>query len=257
MKKSFPSSILFLAILLILEPFIRVTSFKFSTGMEWGIVWDNIQNNGQNSWMLIEFWLLSPIAGIFLITLSRLAYVFYSCLTIYKLYAIMTYIPFQWPYFSERPHWSSVALLTLNLILMLKIFWPFVQRYFLSRHFRHIWDARGRRDVELEAQIFINSHGNSLLGEVVNISPGGARFETQSKNFISLHAEGLLVLKDPQNHHYALPVKVMNHQDKDTFQGYGIEFIDLSFEQRMQIMGLLSKIDSWAAGIKLTTQEEN
>lgn len=70
--------------------------------------------------MFIIFWVLSPLAGILLLTLSQTAYLLFSSLTVFNIYQYITYRSFEWPYFAKTPHWSATLLLLMNIA-----FWVF------------------------------------------------------------------------------------------------------------------------------------
>jgi hypothetical protein len=174
-----------------------------------------------------------------------MAFLLYSALMFFKLFSVITYIPFDWPYFSNYPHWSSVLLPAMNIVIILKIIWPHFQRYFISRYFYRLWDTRDRQGVQIKAQLFLDSKDDdSFHGKILDISPGGAMFEPSPGVQFSPQVKetGLILFRSDEKHYTFLPVKVLYFLGVDSANRCGFIFHSLNLEQRVQLMYFLIKV---------------
>jgi hypothetical protein len=164
-------------------------------------------------------------------------------LTFFNAYTLMTYKAFTWPYFSKTPHWSAFLLMAINLVIVSVLYWPLVKKYILSRHLRHLWDARGRYNSELDGSMFINSKGFEVSGRIKNISSGGLLFivSLELGPLASVNDEGLVVIRDEKNEFLSLKFKVVNHRMSDGECFLGIEFKEVNSGVRLKILELLQK----------------
>lgn len=242
MQKTSNKIILLLSGFLILDPILRILSFKISTGIDWVLLWDNIVQNGNVSiFRFIEFWLLAPLAGIFLLTLSRTAYIIYSFLTIYKFYSLVTYTPYDWPYFAARPHIGAFAIITLNLLFVLILMWPLFKKYILSYHFKNIWDARGRYDANLNATLYLNGQAGGYKGVVQNISSGGILLKITDETIPESHVEdnGIVIIETENNEHLNFEIELVNVTISKQRDLIGMEFVGVGPKLSLALMNLL------------------
>ena len=252
MRKNIPNFILLLSTFLMLDPFIRILTFKASTGLEWSLVWNNVVDNSLESVpMFIKFWVLSPIAGILLLTLSRTAYFLYGSLTIYNIVTFFTYKSFEWPYFAKTPHWSALILLLFNILFLSYMLWPSVKRHILSRHFRHIWDARGRQPSLLQSTAYVHDKGLEVNGVIENLSSGGVLFTvSNSINYgsnLELDDSGIIILKDLENSFLPFHFKIVNIRVSENKTLYGFEFSNMGPKNRMEVYRLLTDLEQNSA----------
>jgi len=223
-------TIYLISFLLISEPLFKILLFKAHSGMPWEVVWSNIIENSHSFSRFFMFWILSPLAGVFLLTFSTLSYVLYFLLSSFRLYALLTYIPFSWPYFSAKPHGSSIVFELLNFALMIYLFYPIAQRFFLSRYLRKYWDARGRVECSLNAHLFIEEKENPIVCTIVNISSGGARVEVSNA---CQPQDGKLIFKSPTGEPIVVDFKLAAHIPKEIGVALGLEFIHLSPKEKL------------------------
>jgi len=248
MQKTSNKIILLLSAFLILDPALRILSFKISTGMDWTLLWDNIVQNGNVSvFRFVEFWLLTPLAGLFLLTLSRVAYLIYSALTFYKFYSLVSYTPFDWPYFAARPHIGAFMIISLNMIFVLILMWPLIKKYLLSYHFKNIWDARGRYEASFKASLFINGIDGGFAGSIKNISSGGALFKvTQELKPLASKAsdEAILVIQSSSGEHLNFEVELINVSISEHKDLIGMEFVNMGPKLSLALMNILLELRS-------------
>lgn len=245
MQKIPSKIILTLAVFLILDPLLRLMSFKISTGMEWTLVWDNIIRNGDVSAMrFIEFWLLAPMAGLFLLTLSRVACIFYAGLTLYKFYSLVSYTPYDWPYFAAKPHFGALVIFTFNALFVLLLFWPILRKYILSYYLKDIWDARGRYECQLSSTLFINGAKSSFRGFVKNISSGGVLFNLYEGNAKDLKVDdhGLIVMELKNGEFLSLEIRLVNVTISNRSDLFGMEFEYVDPQKSLILMNLLLEL---------------
>jgi hypothetical protein len=236
MKKfdALAKTIYLIAALLILEPALKVLFFKAHTGMEWDVVWSNIVDNSHSFSRFFMFWILSPLAGVFLLTFSRAAYASYLLLSSFRIYSLLTYIPFSWPFFTERPHPMAIIFEGVNFILLAYLFYPYIQRFVLSRYLRNIWDARGRVECNFKAYFFVKNKEAPMEVLVKNISSGGMRVKILQGEGADL-TDGKVIFCEPSGEPLCFDFKVaakINASSGDSMD-LGIEFINLSPKERM------------------------
>lgn len=247
MLKNTNKIILTLAVFLIIDPVLRILSFKASTGMEWSLVWDNIIQNGNVSvYRFIEFWLMTPLAGFFLLTMSRVAYFMYAALTFFKFYSLMTYQPFEWPYFAARPHAGAFVIITLNFIFVMILMWPLVKKYLLSYYLKDFWDARGRYECNYPATLFVHSKGTSFKGYVKNISSGGVLFNLYEGKgeLLKVEEEGHIVFELKTGEYLSFEIRLVNVSITDKSDHFGMEFTNVDPHKSLILMNILMELRS-------------
>ena len=229
---------------LIVDPLFRILFFKLSTKLEFSVVWNNIIDNSLSSpTMFLEYWVLAPLTGVLLLSSFKIGQHLYMLLTFFNAYSLMTYKAFTWPYFSKTPHWSAFLLMAVNLVIVSVFYWPLVKKYILSRHLRHLWDARGRYHSDLDGSMFIDKKGFEVSGRIKNISSGGLLFIVGMEVGLlaAINDEGLVIIRDEENVFISLKFKVVNHRMSDGECSLGIEFTDVNSSLRLKILELLQK----------------
>lgn len=231
-----------ISLLLIAEPLLKVLVLKSQTGLEWSLIWSNIQENSQTFSRFFSFWVLSPLTGVFLLTYSTTAYALYFGLTLYKVYALITFEAFTWPYMSKYPHASAYLFEFVNLILMGYLFYPIVQRFILSRYLRNVWDARGRVDCNVKAILVFNESGTFLDGEIQNMSSGGVSVLTKSLN--SSFNEGKILFHDHTGTPICFDFKVKSKRGPENQTTLGLEFLGVGPKEKIYLRSLLKEMEN-------------
>lgn len=247
MFKNTNKIILVLALFLICEPLLRLLSFKASTGMNWELLWDNIVENGNVSfYRFSEFWILTPLAGIFLLTVTRISFFAYALLTTHKFYSLVTYEAYEWPYFSETPHLGAILIISINILFVLILFWPLVKKYLLSYYLKDIWDARGRYECNYGASLFINGQRESYRGYIKNISTGGVLFNLYdgAGDKLRVNDQGLIVIEVDQKEYISLEIRLVNTSISEHCDYFGMEFTNLDPRMSLVIMNIVMDLRS-------------
>lgn len=229
-----------ISLLLISEPLWKVLVLKSQTGLEWTLIWNNILENSQTFSRFFSFWLLSPLTGIFLLTYSSTAYALYFGLTFYKVYALFSYEAFTWPYMSKHPHFSAYLFEVINVILMAYLFYPLIQRFFLSRYLRNIWDARGRVDCEIAAMIVMDGENSFLQGMIKNMSSGGVSLSLGSRNKRDQRNNaGKIMFYDFNGQPLSFDFLVKSQRKSEGEEVLGLEFVGLSPKEKIYLRSIL------------------
>ena len=231
-----------IAMALMLDPLFRVLFFKISTKLEFSVVWNNIVENSLSSaGMFTEYWVLAPLTGILLLSSMKLGQHLYMLLTVFNIYSLFTYEAFSWPYFSKTPHWSAFILMSINVLMVGILYWPMIKKYFLSKHLRNVFDARGRNISNLAGSLFINNKGIEQVGTVVNISSGGALFslEKEAGEKITNKDNGLIIIKDTMNNYLSLNIDIVNYRVEGELVFLGVEFKGVNSSLRIKILDFL------------------
>ncbi len=242
MKNSSSKIILLLSGFLILDPFLRILSFKISTGMDWALIWDNIVENGNVSvFRFMEFWIFTPLAGLFLLTLSRFANIIYSILTLYKFYSLMTYTPYDWPYFAARPHFGAFCIITVNLLFVGILMWPLMKKYIFSYHFKDVWDARGRYETNFKATLYLNGREGFSCGRIKNISSGGALLNITDIKIPMAKPkdEGILIIETFSKEHLYFDIELVNTSISPKGDMVGMEFVNMGPKISLALLNIL------------------
>lgn len=227
-----------LSILLITEPLLKVLVLKTQTGLEWTLIWSNVLENSQSFGRFFLFWLLSPLTGLLLLTYSQVAYGLYFFLSFFKVYQLITFTPYSWPYMTKYPHASVILFEVFNIIIFFYLFYPLVQRFFLSRYLRKYWDARGRKDCHIEGYLFAHGCHQPFKGIIQNISSGGVSFliEPKQENF----TKGKLAFIDDQGTALTFDVLAKSERQQGQKIVIGFEFIGLAPKDKIYLRTVLS-----------------
>lgn len=225
-----------ISILLIAEPILKVLVLKSQTGLEWALIWSNILENSQTFSRFFLFWILSPLTGVFLLTYSRIAYALYFLLSLFKIYQIATFTPYSWPYMTKTPHAMAIIFELINLALMAYLFYPLLQRFFLSRYLRNYWDARGRKDCSLEAQVYMEGQRKPITGIIQNISPGGVSFVASDLGNLKV---GKIVFFDFEGQPMSFDFKCKGQRPQNSQMAYGLEFQGLTPKEKIYLRSIL------------------
>ncbi len=241
-----------ISLLLIAEPLIKVMVLKTQTGLEWGLIWSNIMENSQTFTRFFSFWLLSPLTGVFLLTYSTTANILYFGLTLFKIYSLISYEPFTWPYMSKHPHFSAYLYEGVNLILMGYLFYPFLQRFFLSRYLRNVWDARGRVECRIPAVVLFEGHGEFSEGVIQNISSGGVSLRLGESIQRSIR-QGKIVFYTQDHQPMSFDFQIKSHREKDEKTFLGLEFSGLSPREKIYLRSMIKEQGYQEDALKLAS----
>ena len=236
-RQSIYRAIYLTSFFLIAEPFIKMSILKFHSSLEWGLVWENLVTNSSSFSRFFSFWVISPLSGVLLLSLSTVSLTSYFLLSMYRLYALFTFTAYSWPFLTKTPPASLITLEIINLVLLTYIFYPIAQRFFLSKYLRGFWDARGRVDCRIETKLFFNGRREDVAGVIENISSGGAlvkfSFPTGVKPFPMRKRSGVITMMDDDGIHHTYEFKVVSHRSEEQDMRIGIEFQHISPKERI------------------------
>ncbi len=218
-------TIYLISCLLIVEPVMKIVMFKLHSGLPWDTVWTNVMENSHSFSRFFMFWVLSPLAGVFLLSFSTIAYLYYFILSVFRIYSLMTYTPYEWPFFTEHPHATAIIFELINTALLCYLFYPYFQRFFLSRYLRKWFDARGRMECNQTGFLYLENASEPIRCRIVNISSGGARVEHSLSHEFK---RGKILFKDYDGHPICFDFRVASNGDQGQVKSMGIEFEELS-----------------------------
>jgi hypothetical protein len=166
-----PLIFIMIALAHLLEPIIKISYFKFTTPFSFSTIISNISQI-HTPREIFEFWFLFPLGGLALLGVKRWSYPVFVGVQFYSIYSHMTYEKYTWPYVSEVPFVSSLALLFVNALIVIYFAFPDVRRPFFDRSVRW-WETRTRYDMRLPVTFSINNPGQLIDSEILNISQSG------------------------------------------------------------------------------------
>ena len=235
-KKKSPL-IIALSLLMILEPILKLLYFKLTTDFAWADIFSNIiQVPIYNQF---EFWLLFPIGGFALLGRSLWTFFFFSILVGIYIVRHLAYESFTWPYASDTPHFSSIALIVFGIIVVIYFVLP-----------------EGRKDLLNRSGSFLRKHPRYRFtkhchielesGELVencqfhDISMGGALLSTPTPLFVGDKIK--INIKDD----FPLFAHVVRHANFNNIVSNGLEFEFISLSNRQKMKQLISQIEAKA-----------
>jgi hypothetical protein len=116
------------------------------------------------------------------------------------------------------------------------LFYPYVQRFVLSRYLRNIWDARGRVECNFNAYFFVKDRPQPIEVLVLNISSGGMRIKAKQEELPDFK-DGKIAFSDPSGEPLCFDFKVAARigQKENPTIDLGIEFVNLSPREKMNL----------------------
>jgi hypothetical protein len=242
-----PLLFIILGILHILEPLIKILYFKATTHFSFSTIFSNI--SAERSMLgLFEFWLLFPIGGIALLGVKKWSYPLFVGVQIYSLWNHLTYQKYNWPYYSEVPHWPSMVLLGMNFFIVCYFTLPEVRRPFFESSLRW-WEHRKRYNITLPISFHFGDPEKLHYANLLNISETGV--------FIS-YRHPLIDKGNPLwmnisygDTHIKLKGKVVGLYQFESTEGIGVKFKFENIFEKLLIKKVVKKIS------KTCKQQEN
>lgn len=153
------------------EPLIKVLYFKLMTSFSFSTVIGNIAQI-QTVREVFDFWFLFPIGGIALLSVKKWGYPIFVGVQAYSIYAHLTYEAYTWPYVSEIPFISSLALLFMNAMIIIYFAMPDVRRIFFDKSMRW-WETRERFNKRIPVEFIVADQKHPYYCDILNISRSG------------------------------------------------------------------------------------
>lgn len=166
-----PLIFILIALAHVLEPLIKISYFKMTTPFTFTTIISNISQI-HTAREIFEFWFLFPLGGLALLGVKKWSYPVFVGVQVYSIYSHLTYEQYTWPYVSEVPFVSSLALLFVNALIIIYFAFPAVRRPFFDRSIRW-WETRTRYHTRLPLTFSLNNPTQLIDAEILNISQTG------------------------------------------------------------------------------------
>ena len=235
LMKNKPLIFTIITILCLIEPLIKILYFKAITHFDFMTIMTNLV--ARNSFKdVFDFWLVYPLAGLFLIKIRKWTYFAFMGILIYIVYSIFTYEKYTWPYNSDSPFMYHYVIVAIASIVFLMFLLPTIREPFFDRKLRW-WEPQTRYQVGINCSL----KNDSLVfsSEILNISLTGALLKesTYFKVGDKLDLEFSFLGED-----ISLPVMVVHKLSANGLQGYGVKFNFKSFKQSVVISKIINVI---------------
>jgi len=224
-----------ISILCLVEPLIKVLYFKAITHFDFAVIVSNLSARA-SFFEVVDFWLVFPIAGLFILKLRKFNYFAFLAIQAYIIYSIVTYEEYTWPYNSDSPFFYNYALTVFSIMSFLYFLLPGTRKPFFDARVRW-WEPMVRFNVAIKCQL-INARGN-WSSTIRNISKsgvfieGGHELEVGDKLIMEFIAFG-------ETH--SLILEVMNKHAMDERKGFGARFHFDSLSQVFRLRSVVNKI---------------
>jgi hypothetical protein len=224
--------------LCLLEPLMKVLYFKATTDFDFAVVFANLLSR-QTPREIFDFWILFPLAGLFLIKLRTWTYFGFMSLMLYIVYSFFTYESYTWPYNSETPFTYNYVITALAFFGFIFLLLPRSRQLFFDPRLRW-WESLQRYNVELACEVKA-TNGEFVKCKTLNISRSGA--------FISDHP---LVTKGDQvqltlifeNEKLTIPAQVVSKHAIKNQEGFGVKFEYKSLRAILKIRNFIAALKS-------------
>jgi len=146
--------------------------FKVNTGLAFETILSNIFQMG-HTLKLLEFWFLFPVAGLALLSVKKWGYPIFVGIQVFSIWQHLTYDSYTWPYVTKNPHFFSLIILSVNVMVILYFLLPDVRRVFFEKELRW-WEQRMRFNVPIQVCFSKGDPDKLFDAKVLNISHSGA-----------------------------------------------------------------------------------
>lgn len=235
-----PLPFVFLAILHIIEPLLKIAYFKATTHFPLFSIIENISHLNATR-AVFEFWLLFPLGGIALLGVKKWSYPVFVGVQLYSIYSHLNYEPFTWPYASSTPQWPSLFILACNIGIIIYFLLPEIRKPFFNRQDRW-WEHRERYSLRIPCSYTLSSQNTLQDAEILNISHSGAFITLPEGKEIC--GEKLVVNITFINDNICLNAKIISAHEFDGEEGFGIAFEYENIWEKLymtKIMKMISK----------------
>ncbi len=217
MKKK-PLLFITIATLHFIEPLIKILYFKATTPFSYTTILSNIFSiSGPKE--LFEFWLLFPIGGLALMGVKKWSYPVFVGVQVYSIYSHLTYQSFNWPYVSQIPFLSSLALLVINILIIGYFLLPSVREPFFNKGMRW-WETKTRFHCHIPCLATLFSQRTAEC-EILNISETGAFLNV--RDFVEIGS--MIQLDFKYNEHIIkIDAHIASHHSFNHEKGLGVRF---------------------------------
>lgn len=236
--KNRPLLFVILGLFHLLEPLLKLSTFKLMTGFPLETILSNIRHGPYGLYGFFEFWLLFPLGGIALLGVKRWSYPMFVGVQIYSLYSHISYQRFSWPYYSEIPHTASLLILFVNALIIMYFLLPEVRRPFFERDLRW-WEHRERFNLAIPISFTFKDPNVVKDAHILNISLSGAFINYRGpeqigdKMRVNLTFEGI---------HISVDAIVVSEHIFDGQKGLGIRFKYQNIWENLHMRSILRAV---------------
>ena len=183
------------------EPVAKLVYFKTTTHFPWDTILSNLMSRDTMS-DVFNFWLIFPLAGLTLLKIRAWSYVLFLSLMVFNVYSLVSYEAYTWPY-NERSRW---------------------------------WEPQKRHDIFLESEL--KTSFDTMTSVVSNISSTGAYLLNVEDLKIGEH---LLINFRILDEVFTTEVVVVRKVSDVSVNGYGVKFLNMSFQSRRRLVEALNE----------------
>jgi len=230
-----PLIVKILAGLLLFEPLIKIIFFWIITEFPFSTIFQNIlkiESLGE----VFEFWFLYPLGGIALMTKWSWSFLLFIFIQLIIVFQNLTYNPYTWPYVASSPHFSSVLLLIINILIVMYFFSRKGRKHFINKQGFHLREAE-RFFLNYPCEVQYEEWTATLQTNIQNISASGAFITCDKKIFLDDEIE-IKMVQDEKTYH--LKALVVNRRAN----GYGLKFVFQDLSDKKLIQKLVGKLSS-------------
>ncbi|MBT3981485.1 MAG: PilZ domain-containing protein [Bacteriovoracaceae bacterium] len=233
-----PFFFVFLTIVHLIEPLIKIFYFKALTHFSWDTIFQNLMSLDSPK-LIFDFWFVFPLAGWALFGVKKWSYPLFLSLQFYSVLNHVFYQKYAWPYVSETPFLTNYLILFCNVSIIVYFLIPSVRKPFFDPKVRW-WETDNRYSCTIPCTLTDTKTGQSISCHILNISTTGV---FTSQVFDSTEEQGTVKI---QIHHgdteLLLSGKTMNiHRYKNT-NGTGIKFDFTNIWEKIAVLNFVSKI---------------
>lgn len=205
-------------VLMIIEPLLKILSFKLTTGFDWVTVLDNISKL-EGAKNFFEFWLLFPLGAIALIKIRKWSYALFIGVQLYSVITLLTYKSYNWPYLAKTPLLSTIIVLGLNIGLILYFLLPDTRRPFFDKKERW-WEPKTRFKCYLIAVINFGKSSPIFNCTIHNISQTGMFISGPSE----LMRESIITIDFKLlDESFSFEGEIVSRHETDHVDGHGVK----------------------------------
>ena len=230
-----PFIVKMLAGLLLFEPLIKIVYFWIITEFSLSTIFQNIfkiESFGE----VFEFWILYPLGGIALITKWSWSFLLFILIQLIIVFQNLTYNPYTWPYVASSPHFSSILLLIINILIVMYFFSKKGRKHFINKQGFHLREAE-RFLLNYPCEVKYEEWGSPFQTNIQDISESGAFIICDKKIFLDDEIE-IKIIQDEKA--YYLKALVVNRRNN----GYGLRFVFQDLSDKKLIQKLVDKLSS-------------
>ena len=233
--KNKPLIFTLISILCVIEPVIKILYFKALTHFDFMVIMSNLV--ARDSFRdVFDFWLVYPLAGLFLIKLRKWTYFAFMSLLAYIVFSILTYEKYTWPYNSETPFFYHYVVVVMASIVFMTFLLPTIREPFFDRRLRW-WEPQVRYPVGINCSL--KNDSMIFSSEIINISASGAFLKDSSYFKVGDKLDLEFTFMGQQ---LSLPVQVIHKHSTNGRHGYGVKFDFKSFKQNVTVSKLINSI---------------